>query len=398
MTTGRAGSLSGRSPAPDDDGAPSPDDDGAPGRSDADRRARAARAGSRSEHPGYSRDSPYSRYVLHAPSSLGAFWRERLRGRRTRWLLEAHLLVLTVCALVAAGALFVSCRQIQGGAQALATEEAPAVQGLAATRLAVLRADYEARVLVDLGLADVAGSGEVYRAQLSAADQGLSRIADRTDQDLGTVNGLLATYSNSINSGTYMYRDRPLMREQKLAEARSLLIRSDVGLVPRLDDMQGIQTEHAEAIATEGWLQRSGWWLAELALAALALTLLSALFVLRDRCGRDWNPHLLAALVLTVLLGIVPLLTMSSAQDDLDSVVGDLREITDVSQRRSSGPELEDLQQTVTDTSEDIRHVLADDTWTERVYQGTLTGGLLLVVLPVVGLGLRLDSDYWRRR
>lgn len=330
--------------------------------------------------------------------TLGALWRERLSGRRTRRLLEAHLLVLTVCALVAAGALFVSCRQIQGGAEALADEEAPAVQGLAATRLAVLRADYEARELKEMKLVDVAGSGETYRAQLSAADQGLSRIADRTDQDLGTVNGLLATYSNSINLGTAMYRDQPLMREQKLAEARSLLTRSGVGLVPRLDDMQRVQMKHAEATATEGWLQRSGWWLTELALAALALTLLSALFVLRDRCGRDWNPYLLAAFALTVLLAVVPLLTMSSAQDDLDSVVGDLREITDTSQEGCCGARLEKAQQTVTERSEDVRLVLADDAWTERVYQGTLTGGLLLVVLPVVGLGLRLDSDYWRRR
>ncbi|HSX98082.1 MAG TPA: hypothetical protein VLG91_11930, partial [Streptomyces sp.] len=295
-------------------------------------------------------------------------------------------------------ALFASCRQVQGGAQALATEEAPAVQGLAATRLAVLRADHEARTLVDSELVDVAGTGEAYRAQLSAADQGLSRIADRTDQDLGTVNGLLATYGNSLNLGTAMYRDRPLMRAQKLAEAHSLLVRPGVGLVHRLDEMQRIQTRQAEVTATEGWLQRSGWWLAELALLALALTLLSALFVLRDRCGRDWNPYLLAAFALTVLLGIVPLLTMSSAQAGLDRVAGDLREITEVSQRQREEVELEGDQQTVTAKSEDVRDVLADDTWTERVHQGTLTGGLLLVVLPVVGLGIRLDSDYWRRR
>jgi hypothetical protein len=162
--------------------------------------------------------------------------------------------------------------------------------------------------------------------------------------------------------------------------------------------MQRIQTRQAEVTATEGWLQRSGWWLAELALLALALTLLSALFVLRDRCGRDWNPYLLAAFALTVLLGIVPLLTMSSAQAGLDRVAGDLREITEVSQRQREEVELEGDQQTVTAKSEDVRDVLADDTWTERVHQGTLTGGLLLVVLPVVGLGIRLDSDYWRRR
>ncbi|QFR02883.1 hypothetical protein F9278_28845 [Streptomyces phaeolivaceus] len=308
------------------------------------------------------------------------------------------MLILTVCALVAAGALFVSCRQIQGGAGALADEEAPAVQGLAATRLAVLRADHEARVLGKLELVDVAGSGETYRAQLSAADQGLSRIADRTDQDLGTVNGLLATYSNSLNLGTAMYRDQPLMRKQKLAEARSLLVRPGVGLVPRLHDMQRVQLRHAEATATEGWLQRSGWWLAELALAALALTLLSALFVLRDRCGRDWNPYLLAAFALTVLLAVVPLLTMASAQDDLDRVVADLGEITEASRQRCCDEGLAAAQQSVTERSEDVRRVLADDTWTDRVYQGTLTGGLLIVVLPALGLGLRLDSDYWRRR
>ncbi|SOD75697.1 hypothetical protein SAMN06272781_3509 [Streptomyces sp. 1222.2] len=352
-------------------------------------------------HPPRSSYAPRSSYVPRlrfAPYSLGAFWRARLRGRRTRWLLEAHLLVLTVCALVAAGALFVSCRQVQGGAQTLASEEAPAVQGLAAARLAVLRADHEARQLVDSKLAAVAGTGEAYRTQLSAADQGLSRIADRTDQDLGTVNGLLATYGNSLNLGTAMYRDQPLMSKQKLAEAHSLLVRQGVGLVPRLDAIQRIQTRHAEVTATEGWLQRSGWWLAELALLALALSLLSALFVLRDRCGRDWNPYLLAAFALTVLLGIVPLLTMSSAQADLDRVAGNLREITEVSRQQDQGGKWEGYQQTVAKRSEDVRDVLADDTWTERVHQGTLTGGLLLVVLPVVGLGLRLDSDYWRRR
>lgn len=337
----------------------------------------------------------------HSPA---AFWRRRLRPFRTRRLLQAHLLILVVCAAVAVSGLLVSCRQILDGAEAVASREAPAVQGLAAARLAVLRAyqeaggldDQEAHGPDDLTLVGVAGLGETYRAQLSAADQGLSRIADRTDQDLGTVNGLLASYSNSINLGTAMYRDQPLMREQKLTEAGSLLTRPDVGLVPRLDELRRAQMRHVEATVTMGWLQRGGWWLAELALAALALTLLSALFVLRDRCGRDWNPYLLVACALTVLLAVVPLLTMFSAQDDLDSVVGDLRQITEVSQQSCCGPGLDTAQQTVTEKSENVRQ-LTEDTWTDRVYQGTLTGGLLVVVLPVVGLGLRLDSDYGRR-
>ncbi|MFE7275458.1 hypothetical protein [Streptomyces sp. NPDC057623] len=331
----------------------------------------------------------------HSPAAL---WRRRLRPWRTRRLLEVHLLVLTVCAGVAVSSLLVSYRQTPQAAQAVASREAPAVQGLAATRLAVLRADWEARVLVNRGLADVAGSGETYRAQLSAADQGLSRIADRTDQDLGTVNGLLASYGNSITLGTAMYRDQSLMRDQKLAEADSLLTRSRVGLVPRLDQLQQSQTRRAAATATMGWWQRGGWWLAELALAALALALLSAQFVLRDRCGRDWNPYLLAAFALTVLLAVVPLLTAFSAQDDLDSVRADLQWITEISQQHSGDTDPAEAQRAVTERSEEVRRALADDTWTGRVHQGALIGGLLVVVLPAVGLGLRLDNDYWRRR
>lgn len=334
--------------------------------------------------------------TLWSRYSLAAFWRRRLSPWRTRRLLEAHLLVLLVLAAVASTALFLSCRQAQRGAEALASREAPAVQGLAATRLAALRADQEADVLVKLDLIGVAGSGEPYQSQLSAADQGLSRIADRTDQDLGTVKGLLATYSNSLSLGASLYRDQPLMREQKLAEADSLLTRRTVGLVPRLDALQRVQMQHAEATATMGRWQRGGWWLAELALGAMALTLLSALFVLRDRCGRDWNPYLLAAFVLTVLLAVVPLMTTLSNENDLDGAIKDLRQITDVSQH--SGPSLASAQQDVTEKSEDVRQKTDAGAWTDRVYQGAFVGSLLAIVLPVLGLGLRLDHDYWRRR
>ncbi|MDG9717541.1 hypothetical protein [Streptomyces sp. DH24] len=328
--------------------------------------------------------------------SPAAYWRRRLSPWRTRRLLEVHLLVLFVLAAVASSALFLSCRQIQHSAESLASREAPAVQGLAATRLAALRAHQEAHALVRMKLIGVAGSGETYRSQLSAADQGLSRIADRTDQDLGTVKGLLATYSNSLSLGASLYRDQPLMREQKLEEADSLLTRETVGLAPRLEALQRAQLGHAEATATMGRWQRGGWWLAELALMAVLLTLLSALFVLRDRCGRDWNPYLLAAFVLTVLLAVVPVMTAASTENDLAGAIRDLRQITEVSQR--GGPGLADAQQRVTEESESLRQRMADAAWTDGVYRGAFVGSLLAIVLPALGLGLRLDNDYWRRR
>ncbi|MEU3253497.1 hypothetical protein [Streptomyces sp. NPDC006997] len=334
---------------------------------------------------------------MRPPYSPAAFWRARLGRFRTRRLLEAHLLVVVVCAAVAVSALLLSYRQTQQSARTLATREAPAVQGLAATRLAVLRADWEVDDLVRRGLVDVAGSGEAYRSQLSAADQVLSRIGDRTDQDLGTVNGLLDTYGNSLTNAMTVYHDQRFMREQKRLEAHSLLTRPHVGLVPRLDQLQHGQLTRATATASMGWLQRGGWWLAEATLAVLALALLSALFVLRDRCGRDWDPSLLAALALTVLCAVWPPLTASSAQDDLDAVRADLRQVTELSQRSAGSPGLAARQEDLAELSEQVRRELSDDGWVERVYQGSLIGGLLVVFLPVVGIGLRLDV-YWRRR
>ncbi|MGW0142372.1 hypothetical protein [Streptomyces calvus] len=338
-------------------------------------------------------NAPATVWRRHSPA---AYWRRRLRPWRTRRLLEAHLVALLVLTAVASTALFLSCRQIQRSTEALASREAPAVQGLAATRLAALRAHQEAEALVEMRLVGVAGSGETYRSQLSAADQGLSRIADRTDQDLGTVKGLLATYSNSLGLGTSLYRDQPLMQQQKLQEAKSLLSRSTVGLAPRLDALQRTQLRHAEATAAMGWWQRAGWWIAELALAAAALTLLSALFVLRDRCGRDWNPSLLVAFVLTVLLAVAPLSVTYFTQDERGGAVADLRQITALSRQHAAAPAV--AQQHVTERAEEVREQLATAARTDTVYLVAFVGSLMAIVLPALGLGSRLDNDYWRRR
>jgi hypothetical protein len=348
-----------------------------------------------------SRTRAAARSVLTSswhPRSPAALWRGFLSRRRTRRLLIAHLLAAALCALIAVTALLTSCNRVQDGGRALATRDAPAVQGLAAARLAVLRADQEVRALRKLGFVAVVGSGETYRSQLSAADQGLSRIADRTDQELGTVHGLFASYRQSVTHATAMYRDERLMREQKLREANSLLTREGAGLVPRMDQIQRAQMRHAASAVGLGWWQRAVWWLAELALAALALTLLSALSVLRDRCGRDWNPYLLAAFVFAVLLAVVPLRTMFSAQHHLDRAVGDLRQITEASRKdtRLGGPA--SAQEYVTARSERVRAELAEGTRPDWVFAGAFGGGLLVVLLPVAGLGVRLDRDYWRRR
>ncbi|WP_189320484.1 hypothetical protein [Streptomyces flaveus] len=162
----------------------------------------------------------------------------------------------------------------------------------------------------------------------------------------------------------------------------------------------------AERLATMGAIGYTGWAVAELALLVLALTLLSALWVLRDRCGRDYNPWLLSALVLTVALAVVPLLTTTATQRHLDDARATLTEIRTVAEQtkretntglaRRKG--LEDAQTLVSTRSNHVRDELEAHAWQDAVYYGALGGGTLVAVLPTVGIGRRLNADYWRAR
>ncbi|MGI5194621.1 hypothetical protein ACQEVY_13490 [Streptomyces sp. CA-288835] len=336
-----------------------------------------------------------------------AAYRRRLSRYRTRRLLEFHLLAMALAAVVAVTALLVSYREVALSADGLRSQAAPAVQDVAATRLALLRADWEARHTVGRGLDGLAGARESYQSQLSAADQTLSRLAERTSDDLGTINGLLDSYDNSITLGALHHHDDKPMQDQKFTVASSLLTRPGVGLVPRLDDLQDRQMYRAEGLATMGVLGYTGWVVAELALLILALTLLSALWVLRDRCGRDYNPWLLSALVLTVALAVVPLLATTVTQRHLDNARDKLTAITTVAKQTEretkedttdARARLDGAQTKVSKESQEVRKELSAHEWQNSVYYGALGGGILVFLLPATGIGRRLNADYWRAR
>jgi hypothetical protein len=340
------------------------------------------------------------------PTRLTDAYRRRLSRHRTRKLLERHLLVMSVAAVVAVSALLVSYREVVLGADDLRSRAAPAVQGVAAARLALLRADWEARQLEQGPLDGVAGAGEAYRTQLSAADQGLSRLADKTSDDLGAVNGVLASYGNSITLGVVRYHDDELMQQQKFEEAGLLLTRSKTGLIPRLDKQQKREMREAGQLASMDALGYTGWAVAELALLVLGLTLLSALWVLRDRCGRDCNLWLLGALLLTVALAVGPPIAATVTQDRLDSAHDKLVEIRSEAEQHerpekfdpTQGADLDAAQNTVSKTSDAVRKELVGAEWQSWVYYGAFGGGVLVAALPLVGLGRRLNADYWRAR
>lgn len=328
-----------------------------------------------------------------------AFRTRRASRSRTRRLLERHLVVMVVTALVSMTALLVSYREVQNSAGEMRTRGAPAVQGVAATQLALLRAHGEAQDSVDRGIDDVIGAGARYENQLSAADQGLSRLSDvQIDGERGrgvldTVHGLLTSYSSSMTPGTVKYVDDESMQEQKLGEARRILSREGTGVVPRLDVLQRHQMQRVDRVTSMGAFQRTGWAVAELGLFVLALTALSALWLLRRRCGRSHDPWLLATLLAAVFLAVVPLWVTTATQDRLDTAHGRLVRIE---KRAHDHEDLAASQNDVTDQSTLVRDGLAAQRRQSWTYYGALGGGALIVLLPAVGICRRLVADYWR--
>ncbi|WP_406497748.1 hypothetical protein OG936_25580 [Streptomyces sp. NBC_00846] len=330
---------------------------------------------------------------------IGALRTRRSGGSRTRRLLERHLTVLLALALLSMSVLLVSYREAQISAGEMRTRGAPAVQGVAATQLALLRAHQEAQFSVRHDIDGVVGAGARYESQLSAAAQGLSRLNDvQLDGDRGrgvleTVNGLLTSYSSSITPGAVKYvSDEPMQRE-KFAEAETILSRDGTGVVPRLDVLQEHQMQRIDTVSSLGTLRRTGWVLAELALLAMASTTLSALRVLRRRCGRSFDPWLLTTLLATVVLAVFPLWATTNTQQRLDTAHAGLVRIE---RRAHADGDLARSQQYVTDESASVRADLAAQGWQSWTYYGALGGGALIVLLPAVGIGRRLNADYWR--
>ncbi|MEU0629738.1 hypothetical protein [Streptomyces sp. NPDC005989] len=318
---------------------------------------------------------------------------------RTRRLLEWHLAALLVAALVSMTALLVSYREVQISAGEMRTRGAPAVQGVAATQLALLRAHEEARTSVHKHIADVVGAGARYENQLAAADQGLSRLSDvQIDGDRGrgvleTVNGLLTSYSSSITPGAVKYvRDEP-MQQEKFEEAETLLTRKGTGVVPRLDVLQEHQMARVGTLTSMSPLRWTGWAVAELGLLAMALITLSALWTLRTRCGHSRDLCLLVSLLAVVFLATAPLIATSNTQDRLDAARDGL---VLIEQQARNHADLAESQQQVTDTATGVRAGLAAQGWQSGIYYGALVAGALVVLLPAVGIGRHLNADYWR--
>lgn len=149
-------------------------------------------------------------------------------------------------------------------------------------------------------------------------------------------------------------------------------------------------------VSSLGTLQRTGWAVAELGLLVLALTTLSALWVLRRRCGRSLDPWLLPALLVTLALAVVPLWVTVATQERMDDARGRLARIEQRAHEHAGPVSLAESQRYVTKSSTDLRGRLAARSRQSWTYYGALGGGALVVLLPVAGISRRLNTDYWR--
>lgn len=104
---------------------------------------------------------------------------------------------------------------------------------------------------------------------------------------------------------------------------------------------------------------------------------------------------------------MVPLLATTATQRHLDNAHDKLTKITTTAKQikrdtnvRSTAPrqKLDSAQSAVSNKSQDVRKDLSAREWQNSVYYGALGGGILVVVLPAVGIGRRLNADYWRAR
>ncbi|MFD5335570.1 extracellular solute-binding protein [Streptomyces hawaiiensis] len=325
--------------------------------------------------------------------------REQRHGVSTRRLLLRHLWGFLGCAAVGVTLLTaVAVPRLDARVRELRDDVAPSVQGAAAVRLAVLRADAAARYSIEREVARTVGAGETAQSQLAAADQGLTQLADHVgsdmDQDISAANGLLAAYNNAITLATVKYQADSEMRNEKLAEAKALLERPATGLLDRLDKVAIAEQRRADELADPGLLLTASWVAVAAALAAAATVAGLACRAISRRCGRLLAPWILAGATAPLALATVPAFLAWRTAQGLNTARSHLADILHIALPDSlpgNAKALAAAQQQVAATG---LPDLSAFGWWNGAY---VVVGLAGTCAAVAGLVARLTTDYPER-
>ncbi|SFD26543.1 hypothetical protein [Streptomyces aidingensis] len=330
----------------------------------------------------------------------------------TRRLLVIQSTVLMLLTAVATALLHDSYREVHSRPPEIRDRIAPAMLDVAGTRAALMNAHLGVRLSLDSEEGDVAGSGEEYWAQIAAATQNLSRVADlqlageEGEQQLSTVNAQLLAYIQAITQA--VAHKGPLGRAHYLS-AHTLLYREGSGILHRLATLQEQQQEELEARTTfSGFAgpQRDPWRSPPVAaLVALAGCLLAVQWQLSRRFPQRLNPGLLVASAL-VAASWYALPTAEQTRDDLAGARALLLDVVSEQQKpvedldaagRAAAPmsdeqrtelfdRLDRVQKKMTTTREEVETTMHDTDTRSRAVAAIPAGGGVAAVLILAGL------------
>lgn len=240
----------------------------------------------------------------------------------TRRLLALQLYGLLLLTTLATALLYLAYDETQRRPAQVRDRAAPAIMDVAVARNALLRAHLTVERALESPVEKTVGTGEEYRTQIAAATRSLSRTADRQvagengEDSLETVNALLAAYTDAVDSA--VAADREGLAPAYFGAAWMILERSGTGILPRLDQLQRLQSERlAERTSFDG-PRRIVWGAAAAALLLLAAALAVVQWQLSRRFPQRLNIWLLAACAV-VLACVVPVRAAVHSQRELDS-------------------------------------------------------------------------------
>ncbi|MFJ6215891.1 hypothetical protein ACIQGZ_21530 [Streptomyces sp. NPDC092296] len=310
----------------------------------------------------------------------------------------AALLALTCAGVLA---LLTAYAGVHSPSGALRTATAPAMLDVAAAQTALELADSAADSSLTSDRAGLAGTGEEYRTQISAANQSLARAAeshvagDSGRQTLQTVAGLVTAYTGWIEQAD-RWQDQPVLRDAYLAYAGSML-RDDGGVLARLTALQAEQRQVLRRQVSFGAWQWLCWSVALALLLALAWLLVDTQRYLRRRFRRRFNPWLAGACVL--LLALLPLAVFSAqTHGGMERCEQHLTAVVDQQQRPGTGHTAAvRAGQKIRDTAEKVGEDMSGTRWRGALIGWIPVAGLLIGALAVRGLQPRIAEYRFRR-
>jgi hypothetical protein len=260
------------------------------------------------------------------------------RTTTRRYLLRVGVVLVALTVLTATFALIAFTRA-QRTADTVRTTIAPAIVAVSAARDALVEADRAAMTSFRTGAVRLAGPGDDYRNQIAIAGQNLTQAAqditsDASRKTLGLVDGLLVSYTSSIEQAAASFRQSELtaLWANDLWTA-SRLLHADGSVLSMLDGLRGTELSALDSrvgLGANTVLSTLSWLLPAIGLLVLLVVVQVGL---RRRFRRTVNAGLAGATL--CVLGMVAVAALAfDTGSRLDTTRDTAHQVADSWQRQ----------------------------------------------------------------